>query len=60
MKEERCANCDDITGNAGKGDGSIYVVLQSEIFKENNGDEYGPLCESCYENLKHLEWIETD
>lgn len=38
-QEERCCECDDPTGKAGKGDGSLYCELC----------ERGPFCESCWD-----------
>jgi len=38
MKHEYCCKCDCETGNAGVGDGSLYL---------DNGD--GPFCDECYE-----------
>lgn len=40
-REERCANCDDPTGRAGRGDDSLYV-------QRIDGREIGPLCPDCY------------
>lgn len=37
MKVERCIECDEPTGKAGPGDGSIYL-----------DDGSGPYCEDCY------------
>lgn len=42
--EERCCACDDPTGKAGVGDGSLYT--DSGI---------GPFCESCYGGAKCVE-----
>ncbi len=39
MGIECCDVCDDPTGNAGRGEGSIFVV--------RNGKEIGPLCDVC-------------
>ena len=39
MNIEYCESCDEPTGNAGRGDGSIFV--------EKNGEELGPLCDTC-------------
>ena len=36
--EERCYICDDATGNAGKGDGSLYCECC----------EQGPFCSDCF------------
>jgi hypothetical protein len=38
-KLELCAICDEPTGNAGRGEDSLYL---------ENSDE-GPLCHSCYD-----------
>lgn len=38
MSLEYCIECDEATGDAGIGEGSLYV----------NG--YGPLCPGCYED----------
>jgi len=39
MSIEYCENCDEETGNAGRGDDSVFVV--------RNGKEIGPLCDTC-------------
>ncbi len=39
MSIEYCETCDEPTGNAGRGDGSVFV--------ERNGKEIGPLCDTC-------------
>ena len=36
---EYCCECDCHTGNAGVGDGSIYIEI--------DGKEIGPFCEEC-------------
>ena len=38
MDKERCIQCDELTGGAGRGDDSLYG---------DNGD--GPYCEECYD-----------
>ena len=60
-EHEFCCNCDDETGKAGRGDGSIYMTLirdwhwtrgiRTEVVTEA-GEEVGPLCESCYEKMR--------
>lgn len=40
MRFERCCECDETTGRAGRGDDSIYV--------EVDGKEIGPLCLDCF------------
>ena len=42
---ERCCECDDYTERAGKGDGSLYPTLVS-------GQELGPLCWDCFDELR--------
>lgn len=39
---EHCILCDAETGKAGRLDDSIYLDIP-------NGDEIGPLCETCYD-----------
>ena len=39
MELEHCCDCDEPTGNAGRGDGSIYI--------EYHDKEVGPLCDEC-------------
>lgn len=36
MEQERCIECDEVTGNAGKGEGSLYW------------EDIGPLCSDCF------------
>ena len=59
MEKEVCHNCDCETGGAGKGDDSIYVILHPPFFASDDGgiEDYGPLCEGCYDALKQLNWI---
>jgi len=60
MDFEKCINCNVLTDYADErdeGDNSIYVTLNCSIFK-NNGDEYGPLCDDCYDYLESLGWID--
>lgn len=40
MTHENCVRCYNVTGNAGKGEGSLYL-----------NDTIGPLCEFCYEYI---------
>ena len=42
---EYCCECDNPTGNAGRGEDSIYAELMVD------GDEIGPLCRECYDEL---------
>lgn len=54
---ERCYICDEPTGRAGRCDDSIFV----EIIKERGfdlGEEVGPLCEECCNDLTHEGVIE--
>ena len=45
---ERCCECDEETGKAGKGEDSIYIELPCT--------EIGPLCERCYDAIEeHIE-----
>lgn len=44
MENEYCSECDALTGNAGRGDGSIYLDIE--------GKEIGPLCDDCADELK--------
>ena len=44
MSKEYCDRCDDETGNAGQGEDSIYIELDS-------GEMVGPLCDTCYETI---------
>jgi len=39
MELEYCTECDGETGNAGRGDGSIYIDYATY--------EVGPLCDAC-------------
>jgi len=39
MSDERCWLCDDPTGNAGRGEGSLY-----------DKNDLGPYCEKCWDN----------
>jgi len=43
---EYCFDCDGPTGNAGRGEGSIYIELPS-------GAEVGPLCDKCRGRYDH-------
>lgn len=43
---ERCCECDDPTGRAGRGDDSIYAEVVA------TGDEIGPLCSECFNRLE--------
>lgn len=36
---EYCCECDEPTGNAGKGDGSLYIAHE------------GPFCDDCHSNI---------
>jgi hypothetical protein len=47
MKEERCVDCDALTGKAGQGDGSLYA---------DSGR--GPYCCDCY-NSARVDELET-
>lgn len=38
---EHCSLCDCKTGNAGRGEDSLFLFIP-------NGDEVGPICETCY------------
>lgn len=40
---ERCSECDEPTGNAGRYDDSLYI--------ETDGKEIGPLCSECFHKL---------
>lgn len=40
MSFERCFICDDVTGNSGMGEGSLFVDFDVEIL--------GPYCDECY------------
>ena len=37
---ERCCDCDDPTGRAGRADDSLYVETEDDVI--------GPLCAECY------------
>lgn len=41
MDIEYCCECDEATGNSGRGEDSIYI--------ERFGKEIGPLCEECHD-----------
>jgi len=51
---EYCCECDNPTGNAGRGEDSIYADFLI------GGDEIGPLCWECYENLVAAKIIKSD
>ena len=59
---EYCTFCNNETGRAGAGDGSIYVeaVLPFSIDSRavDVGEEIGPLCEECFGALRQLMVIE--
>ncbi len=40
MKIEYCIECDEPTGNAGKGEGSLYI------------NDKGPYCQECFDKLE--------
>ena len=42
MSIEHCSECDEPTGNAGRGDGSIFIEYPDK--------EVGPLCQECRKN----------
>lgn len=42
-QQELCSNCDEPTGRSGKDSDSLFVTLLDD------GIEYGPLCEECYQ-----------
>jgi len=44
-KEERCCECDDLTGRAGRCDDSLYAA------RNDTKDEIGPLCHECFQKL---------
>lgn len=48
MKTEHCSECDQPTGKAGRSDDSIYKIRE--------GEEIGPLCDSCLD----LMWVCLD
>ena len=63
IEYEHCSECGNITGKAGRGDGSIYVELKRDYHRgggdgnrpiEPAGTELGPLCLVCYHELSHL------
>ena len=53
MKIERCAECDEPTGRAGRSDDSIYL-------EGWDGVERGPLCETCRELLLGTKVCKSD
>jgi len=57
VEKEFCIICDEPTGNAGKGDGSIYGLLMVDHLGRPRGDEIGPLCDSCFDKLADDEMI---
>lgn len=44
MSYEYCVNCNDLTGNAGRDEDSIFLI--------HDNKEIGPLCESCRDEIK--------
>ena len=43
LPQERCCQCDEPTGRAGRGDDSIYMDV--------DGKEIGPLCPECADDI---------
>ncbi len=43
MTEERCYQCDEPTGHAGRSDDSLFIEIAS--------NEIGPFCSTCYHKL---------
>jgi hypothetical protein len=44
---EYCCECGEPTGNAGRDEDSLYIVLDEK--------EIGPLCQSCYDEIDQEE-----
>ena len=51
---EYCCECDQPTGNAGRGEDSIYAEAML------GNDEIGPLCFECYNDLVFAKIIKSD
>jgi len=51
---EYCCECDNSTGRAGRGEDSIYAEYMI------GGDEVGPLCFECYDELISAKIIKPD
>lgn len=48
---EYCWICDDLTGRAGRADGSLYCEICEE--GDLDGNEHGPFCEECWRKHQH-------
>ena len=53
--EEICDVCGEPTGNAGRGDDSVYIELTTDYFGYKEGEELGPLCGECYDAFDRLD-----
>ena len=63
MEYEYCQLCGMKTEKAGRADDSIYADLQHDLpspIRLTKGDEIGPLCELCYDDLLQLGFIKPD
>jgi hypothetical protein len=57
LREEICVFCNETTGKAGHGDGSIYCLLLGDFELYYRGEEVGPLCPECYHGLQMLKLV---
>lgn len=45
MGLEYCVDCDAETGNAGRGEDSLFIELEAD-------KEVGPLCQECFDRME--------